>query len=1140
MALPKPDLFDRVDPDARRPGALVVARDLSTADRAARLDPDSAPPDVPPYGRFGPGFPINLAKVQRPALRDDTLARPRLLDWLAANIHHRVVFITAEAGYGKTTLLADFARRTRLRLLWYRIDEQDRDWIGLLNYLVAAGRQASEGFAPITASLLGDLGAGASTRERIVETFLGELQSLAGAPTVVILDDWHLLDGVLEVRQIIRTLIDRAPDGMSFVFASRRRPAVSAARYRARGEVAELGTTDLRFSHEETGRLFRETYQQPLASDTLSALSARTEGWAASLQLVQAAIRNRTQADARTFVRGLTGIDENLYDYLAEEVVGDLETDLQDFLMRTSILQEVNETLASVVGEMDTREATSLIDKAERMGLLIAGMDPTAHSDRYHPLVREFLLHRLQRDFGDLLIRDLHRAVARHAEGSDWRLATYHFAQAGDIDDLHRVIESSVFEIMSSGDYAQVDAWIGQYPPEHIAVVHEIARSRLDFYKDRLGEALEHAEAAANLSSGHMPETRDLSQLNLAGLRLSIGDAEGTVAVARPLLASAIDPMVRDIATAFILMIEANRDGSLRTLSSHLLGMAHRQRAAGRRFFAGVSYLNAANAFKSIGDAGEAERCGTEAYELLASDPPGPEQCSAASVVAWALAASGRLAEASKWLSTATAVPHVLTRLESLSEAADIQSWFGSAAEAAQLALLARSLGELAPPRMGLVIIAEAELALRVADTERARRSLDSLSMAHIAVDIGMVARLSYMRALLAWRAGSSNFQEAVDAASRHAAIQDADLWSSLTRMLSACEGPPEVFSQVLVVESKARPYALSMAAELILPRLGDLNETALSIVSREVLLRPQRWRAGLRDLVDRDRGASAGRAAHLLDHIGESEDITRLRRYVKISKVDGESARVGKNLARKLASHIYVEDQNRVRIAVGTQVIEGASIRRKVLSLLCFLLSRPGFAAAKDQVLDALWPDLEPDVAANSLNQTIYFLRRVFEPQYKDDLSAEYVHHESDVLWLDRDLIDSRSARCDALMSSLTDDLNPATLIELSRTYVGPFALEFLYEEWAVAYRTTQHSRYLQLIERSSRRDLGIGQFDRAIALLEHGLKVDPDADQLEALLVHLYRRTGANAAAAERYAHYASVLRRDLGVEPPGLEAM
>ena len=145
-----------------------------------------------------------------------------------------------------------------------------------------------------------------------------------------------------------------------------------------------------------------------------------------------------------------------------------------------------------------------------------------------------------------------------------------------------------------------------------------------------------------------------------------------------------------------------------------------------------------------------------------------------------------------------------------------------------------------------------------------------------------------------------------------------------------------------------------------------------------------------------------------------------------------------------------------------------------------------------------------------------------------------------SDVLWLDRDLIDSRSARCDALMSSLTDDLNPATLIELSRMYVGPFALEFLYEEWAVAHRTTQHSRYLQLIERSSRRDLGIGQFDRAIALLEHALKVDPDADQLEALLVHLYRRTGANAAAAERYAHYASVLRRDLGLEPPGLEAM
>ncbi len=100
------------------------------------------------------GYPIQPAKVQRPPLRDEILARDRLLDWLAAKIHHRVILVLADAGYGKTTLLADFSRRTRLRTLWYRLDEDDRDWVSLLSHLVAAGREVDPTFAPATTALL--------------------------------------------------------------------------------------------------------------------------------------------------------------------------------------------------------------------------------------------------------------------------------------------------------------------------------------------------------------------------------------------------------------------------------------------------------------------------------------------------------------------------------------------------------------------------------------------------------------------------------------------------------------------------------------------------------------------------------------------------------------------------------------------------------------------------------------------------------------------------------------------------------------------------------------------------------------------------------------------------------------------------
>ena len=128
------------------------------------------------------------------------------------------------------------------------------------------------------------------------------------------------------------------------------------ARLRAAGEVAQLGTDDLRFDASETASLFAETYGRSLEPDVLADVTAKTEGWAASLQLVQAALRDRTPAQIRQFVRGLSGADQELYDYLAEEVVGELPEDLQQFLMRTAILQVVTADLAAVVTGLDSVE----------------------------------------------------------------------------------------------------------------------------------------------------------------------------------------------------------------------------------------------------------------------------------------------------------------------------------------------------------------------------------------------------------------------------------------------------------------------------------------------------------------------------------------------------------------------------------------------------------------------------------------------------------------------------------------------------------------------------------------------------------------------------------------------------------------
>ena len=396
------------------------------------------------------GYPIQPAKVQRPTLRDETLARDRLLDWLAAKIHQRVILVLADAGYGKTTLLADFSRRTRLRTLWYRLDEDDRDWISFLSHLVAAGREHDATFAPTTGALLSDLAMGGPTRDAATQVFLRELPSITGQGAVLILDDFHLVDESPDVRIIVRELVARAPERLSIVFASRRtptRPAGPAARV-GRGRGDRDGRPALR-RHRD-----RPAVQRDVRAGARGGRHRRRRRADRRVGRVAPARPRRPArpiaAEIRQFVRGLSGADQELYDYLAEEVVGDLPEDLQRFLMRTSILQIVTADLAAVVTDLDPDDVARLTGAAERLTLLTRPSRTSRGQQRFHPLVREFLEARLRLSSSEAAVAALHHHVAEYAADHDWRVAAYHFREAGDHTAVADTIAAAIPEIMGS------------------------------------------------------------------------------------------------------------------------------------------------------------------------------------------------------------------------------------------------------------------------------------------------------------------------------------------------------------------------------------------------------------------------------------------------------------------------------------------------------------------------------------------------------------------------------------------------------------------------------------------------------------------------------------------------------------------
>jgi DNA-binding SARP family transcriptional activator len=528
-----------------------------------------------------------------------------------------------------------------------------------------------------------------------------------------------------------------------------------------------------------------------------------------------------------------------------------------------------------------------------------------------------------------------------------------------------------------------------------------------------------------------------------------------------------------------------------------------------------------------------------EAFEALATTTGLLEHSAARVLLASALIRLGRGAEARDLVEGMASDASAYIPNEAFADAADAFDAFGSRLVA--MALLDRvgdeSTQTVADRR--LLAICRGRMAIRARDISTAEAALATYPAGMTTV-VGGEAALRLTRAHLALLRGDKSAKAELRNATEFAATQGASGIRRLGELLMSTTGPVSTLDGSISVTGKAAPWHLSFLAEDLIPHLTKLSDDSIGVVQAAAVIHHDRWRTALRQVLDYESRDVNLPAARLLEEIGDRSDILRLRRYARSARRRPAAADLGRALARRLADPIRVEDQGRISLEIGPRTVLGSTIRRKVLAMLSYLITRPEMSATRDQVLDALWPELDPEVAVNSLNQTIYFLRRVFEENYSDDLSPGYVHHDSDVVWLDAELVSSRSVECRQLIRDLPSRPSPDEVDRLTLLYRGRFALDFEYEEWAAAYRDTLHAAYLEIAERAVLDDFTIGHYDRGITVARRALEVDPTAEQIEVCLLRLYRVTGAHSAAAEQYAHYATVMREELGVEPLPLESL
>ena len=420
-------------------------------------------PVVAMAGAAVAGQDVLLAtKLHVPRRRPGFVPRPRLVGRLEEGLARGLVLVCAPAGSGKTVLLADWARHGGRPVAWLSLDVGDNDPARFWRHVVAALGQARPGIGELAGPVLGPLEA--SSPDGLVMALINELAADPREDEVLlILDDYHLIDAQ-PVHGSLLFLLEHLPPGLRMVLASRSDPPLPLARLRAGGQLAELRAAELRFTSDEAASLLREAIGAELPGTAVAALTARTEGWAAGLQLAGLSLRG--QADTAGFVAAFSGSHRYVLDYLTGEVLDRQNPQVREFLLETSVLERLSGELCdAVTGRADSQ---AMLQDIERAGLFLVPLDEVRGWWRYHRLFADLLRARLQEEQPGR-VQALHRAAAAWSEEHDLADdAVRHALAAGDTAWAARLVERHVEELLGRSEGATLRRWLSALPAESV------------------------------------------------------------------------------------------------------------------------------------------------------------------------------------------------------------------------------------------------------------------------------------------------------------------------------------------------------------------------------------------------------------------------------------------------------------------------------------------------------------------------------------------------------------------------------------------------------------------------------------------------------------------------------------------------
>jgi ATP/maltotriose-dependent transcriptional regulator MalT/two-component SAPR family response regulator len=1063
-----------------------------------------------------PGTFFLRTKLLAPRAAPELLFRERLIQRLHANLSLPMTLVTANAGSGKTTLVADFFRQQERPYVWYQLDHTDSDPAVFVGYLAQGIQQRVEGFGETIFAYL-QANELAQQPERAADVLLNEILEHVEQQLIVVLDDYHHLGTDTSVHAVVDRLIAYLPDVMHVIIISRDVPPLTLARLRSQDSLAVIDRNDLLFTAQETQELFRKVFGLELTAGQLHEYGERTHGWITALQLVRQVAQRQSAG-----VRGASdplGIlhqsERDIFEYFAEEVFSAETLDIQKYLMRIALLERIDvETCARLYPEVIS--SAILLQLVRRNVFLTVASDARGEEYRLHPLFQSFLRRRLRTEIGLPGVAAEHVRCADHflARG-DWDSAVRHLLEAEQFDRAGAVISDHGHAWIASGKLASLSSLAESLPnavleahPRALAHRAEVARLRGEF--ETAQSLFRRAVTALRATADDEAEAEALH--SLATIARRQGDYE-----------SAFKYLDRAVELTKSESPVRAKCGNTRGLCFASQG---EYTAAEREFRVALQSAEERNDEHQIrlithnlglpammrGDFGEALHWLRRMLRTDDREAPIPQEALGHLNIARCHLYRGELEESERHLDLALERCQLFNLVGQLGETLEAYGnlWRerNNLTRAAEFYERASRSYEQAGIDLSRVELLEEQalLSLKAGDAARARAQIDRLVDSRKARndEIGVfTATLALARVRIAQREFHETRDELLPAIEYFRGRGQYYYEAQACLELATCElelgNEPQVFAQLrraldlaarydydywLRQEIAHRPALFaSDVAQDMLP--SDLRGQPVPVVvaqpARTVALTP----ASLVDLT-----------VNMLGPVEIFRDPTRL----------------------------FAAD---------------AWTTRRARDILCYIVSRRHQRAPKDTIIETFWAEDNVATIEKNFHPTISHIRKALNSNqplkqnfiiYRDgdyQLNSEFSYC-IDTLTFERLISDGESARRERDYDRCIDCYEQAVAV-----YRGEF-MQGTYEPWVDEQRSYYREQYLRMLESLAAVAEKKQEWPRTMDLAQRILREDQFREDIHCMLMRTHAALGNRVAVKEQYEALHELLQKELGVEP------